>query len=180
MVARRAHSISSRCSRETWGSKSSVQTQFPFFWHTSREISKITGPERPNSVNWISPVLQDQDSPSQVISALHKARTPFNAPMPGQSVLICTRLGRSRVHRWPKLRKSLYPDIEPPSLVPARPPQATIRRSQKQVLSAVSMEKPPCSRLTFCTSAPVIREILGFSRANRSTSTTELAWSEWG
>jgi len=36
-----------------------VQTADPLAaaWQASREISKITGPDRPYSVNWISPVL---------------------------------------------------------------------------------------------------------------------------
>ena len=33
------------------GSKSRLQPQLPGPWHTSRETSKITGPDRPNWVN---------------------------------------------------------------------------------------------------------------------------------
>ena len=52
--------------------------------------------------------------------------------------------------------------------------------SQTKVSSLVSSRNLSPNRFTRVTSAPAARRILGLSRANRRTSTTELAWSEKG
>ena len=63
----------------------------------------------------------------------------------------------------------------PPSFVPARPPQATMSLSHSTVSSPETMQKPEAVFFTFFASNPSFTVIFGFSRANRSTSTTEFA-----
>lgn len=79
------------------GKKSRRHTQLPFSWHTSRDSSNITGPERPHSVNCISPTDWRTSAPLWRIWAWQFARTPLRDTTPPQPVFTCTKVGRRRV-----------------------------------------------------------------------------------
>ena len=73
-VFRRQTAQFARACLVSWGSRSRQQNQSPFFFGTSREIQNHRA-DRPRPVNWISPLLSDQGSPS--------LKSPFRHP-PGR------------------------------------------------------------------------------------------------
>ena len=106
-LPRRRFSSSSSTSAEQSGKKSKRQVHTPPPWHTSREISKITGPDKPYSVHCSSPMLSAVAILLCNICARQLLRTPFKEAVPFQLHFTCTSAGRSFVALCPRLRSSL-------------------------------------------------------------------------